>query len=68
MNFAEKGHTKEEVNQTSNHDKPQSNGSYDASDKEIESAIEDIILAKPLWIICHDARCSQRDLAAAVGG
>ena len=48
MNFAEKGHTKEEVNQTSNHDKPQSNGSYDASDKEIESAIEDIILAKPL--------------------
>ncbi|MDM5191806.1 DUF2892 domain-containing protein [Bacillus hominis] len=48
MNFAEKGHAKEEVNQTSNHDKPQSNGSYDASDKEIESAIEDIILAKPL--------------------
>lgn len=48
MNFTEKGHTKEEVNQTSNHDKPQSNGSYDASDKEIESAIEDIILAKPL--------------------
>ncbi|OUA70402.1 MarR family transcriptional regulator [Bacillus thuringiensis serovar thailandensis] len=48
MDFAKKGHTKEEANQTSNHDKPQSNGSYDASDKEIESAIEDIILAKPL--------------------
>ncbi|MDJ1477098.1 DUF2892 domain-containing protein [Bacillus sp. LS15-K4] len=48
MNFTEKGHAKEEVNQTSNHDKPQSNGSFDASDKEIESAIEDIILAKPL--------------------
>ncbi|EJQ54872.1 hypothetical protein IEQ_00212 [Bacillus cereus BAG6X1-2] len=48
MNFAEKGHAKEEVTQTSNHDKPKSNGSYDASDKEIESAIEDIILAKPL--------------------
>ncbi|MGH0430198.1 YgaP family membrane protein [Bacillus hominis] len=48
MNFAEKGHAKEEVTQTSDHDKPQSNGSYDASDKEIKSAIEDIILAKPL--------------------
>ncbi|HDR7794856.1 TPA: DUF2892 domain-containing protein [Bacillus luti] len=48
MNFTEKGHAKEEVNSTSNHDKPTSNGSYSASDKEIESAIEDIILAKPL--------------------
>jgi Protein of unknown function (DUF2892) len=48
MNFTEKGHAKEEVNQTSSHDKPKSKGSYDASDKEIESAIEEIILAKPL--------------------
>ncbi|ALC54917.1 TPA: DUF2892 domain-containing protein [Bacillus thuringiensis] len=48
MNFTEKGHAKEEVNQTSAHDKPKSKGSYDASDKEIESAIEEIILAKPL--------------------
>lgn len=54
MNFAEKGHTKEEVNQTSNHDKPQSNGSYDASDKEIESAIEDIIRKTALN---HLSRC-----------
>ncbi|MGE7884333.1 YgaP family membrane protein [Bacillus sp. NPDC094077] len=48
MNFTEKGHAKEEVNQASSHDKPKSNGSYDASDKEIESAIEELILAKPL--------------------
>ncbi|KFN02009.1 DUF2892 domain-containing protein [Bacillus clarus] len=48
MNFNEKGHAKEEVNQTSDHDIQTSKGSYDASDKEIESAIEEAILAKPL--------------------
>ncbi|QWU43312.1 MULTISPECIES: DUF2892 domain-containing protein [Bacillus] len=50
MNFTEKGHNKEEVNPASSHDKPKSksDGSYDTSDKEIESAIEELILAKPL--------------------
>jgi hypothetical protein len=50
MNFTEKGHNKEEVNSASSHDKPKakSDGSYDTSDKEIESAIEELILAKPL--------------------
>ncbi|WP_459502235.1 YgaP family membrane protein [Bacillus sp. C1] len=49
MDFTKKGHAKqEEVNHTSSPDAQQSKGSYDASDKEIESAIEEVILAKPL--------------------
>ncbi|CAI8814690.1 DUF2892 domain-containing protein [Bacillus pseudomycoides] len=49
MDFNKKGHAKqEEVSHTSSPDKPGSKGSYDASDKEIESAIEEAILAKPL--------------------
>ena len=48
MDFSNKGHANEEVNHTSSHDTQKSKGSYDASDKEIESAIEEAILAKPL--------------------
>ncbi|MDM5186802.1 DUF2892 domain-containing protein [Bacillus sp. DX4.1] len=49
MNFNKKGHANtEEATHTSNHDKTESKGSYDASDKEIESALEKAILTKPL--------------------
>ena len=48
MDFNKKGNAKEEVNHTSSHDTQKSKGSYDTSDKEIESAIEEAILAKPL--------------------
>ncbi|PEY30658.1 MarR family transcriptional regulator [Bacillus cereus] len=49
MDFNKKGHAKqEEVSHTSSTDTKKSKGSYDASDKEIESAIEEAILAKPL--------------------
>ncbi|EEL52375.1 hypothetical protein bcere0022_2570 [Bacillus cereus Rock3-44] len=48
MDFNKKGHAKEEVSHTSSADTKKSQGSYDASDKEIESAIEEAILAKPL--------------------
>ncbi|MEN1938428.1 DUF2892 domain-containing protein [Paenibacillus sp. 102] len=49
MDFNKKGHAKqEEASDTSSTDTKKSKGSYDASDKEIESAIEEAILAKPL--------------------
>ncbi|ABS20646.1 MULTISPECIES: YgaP family membrane protein [Bacillus cereus group] len=48
MDFKKTGHTNQEANSPSSSDKQTSNGSYDASDKEIESAIEKAILTKPL--------------------
>ncbi|KEK21988.1 YgaP family membrane protein [Bacillus gaemokensis] len=47
MDFNKKGYAKEEVTHNSD-GKSESTGSYDTSDKEIESAIEEAILAKPL--------------------
>ncbi|MDM5153132.1 DUF2892 domain-containing protein [Bacillus sp. DX1.1] len=49
MNLNKKGHVNtEEATHTSNHDKKETTGSYDASDKEIESEIEKALLTKPL--------------------
>ncbi|MBO1582150.1 MULTISPECIES: YgaP family membrane protein [Bacillus] len=49
MDLNKKGHAKqEEASHTSSPDLQKSKGSYDASDKEIESAIEEAILTKPL--------------------
>lgn len=48
MDLAQKGHAKEEGTHTSSLNKTETKGSYDASDKEIESAIKQAIMTKPL--------------------
>lgn len=49
MDFMKNGQSnKQEAHHTSHNDEKTSTGSYDASDKEIESALEKALMSKPL--------------------